>query len=440
MRQQQDKAMRDVSSRFLVGLLILAGALFFSTCIVLASTTSVTAEDIHLGEELNVTATHNVVNMTSGWMRHRLIVDGPGTYHSEITFVTEPGSHTFTSPVDFPTPTDAGIYTVTFQYEGKMCFWILGCWWSVDEGTTYPVWTDTSVSTTAFTVTGGTPPTITCPGDITTVTDPGVCGAVVTWPVTGAGDPEPTVTCTPASGSFFPQGTTTVTCTATNEFGSASCSFQIVVSDNQAPLVHCPESLVLNCDDPANEAAYAAWLAAATVTDICDPSPSVSNDGPAFADLPIGCSDGAGTFVTWTATDASGNSSTCSSTVKLVDTTPPELSIAVSPSVLWPANHKMIDIVATVTVLDNSDPSPTVVLESITSSEPAEANAGGDGRTEPDIQDAAIGTADFEFLLRAERQGAGEGRTYMITYSATDSCGNTQVATAEVIVPHNRSH
>ena len=190
----------------LTGLLVLIGATGVAAC------PDVSAQDISLGEEIGVTVTHCVINMT-GFNFHRVVITGPDGYYGEHRFQTPPGSHTFHSPSCFPTPTVAGEYVVTFQFGVKL--WI---WW---------LWDDDSMVQTTFTVSGGTPPTITCPGDITTVTDPGVCGAVVTWPATGAGDPEPTVTCTPASGSFFPQGTTTVTCTATNEFGSASCSFQL---------------------------------------------------------------------------------------------------------------------------------------------------------------------------------------------------------------------
>ena len=35
-------------------------------------------------------------------------------------------------------------------------------------------------------------------------------------------DPDPTVVCVPASGSFFPAGTTLVTCTATDAAGNES--------------------------------------------------------------------------------------------------------------------------------------------------------------------------------------------------------------------------
>ncbi len=49
------------------------------------------------------------------------------------------------------------------------------------------------------------------------------------------------------------------------------------------------------------------------------------------------------------------------------------------------------------------------------------------------IQDAGVGTTDFEFSLRAERSGTGDGRVYTVTYTATDASGNEASATATVI-------
>lgn len=128
----------------------------------------------------------------------------------------------------------------------------------------------------------------------------------------------------------------------------------------------------------------------------------------------------------------------CSAPVTIEDTTPPQISVQVSPAVLWPPNHKMVEITASVIVEDVCDSMPTIELTSITSSEPDDASGGGDGHTVNDIQGAALGTADFTFLLRAERQGSGPGRTYTVTYTATDAAGNEALASAEVSVPHSQ--
>jgi hypothetical protein len=123
--------------------------------------------------------------------------------------------------------------------------------------------------------------------------------------------------------------------------------------------------------------------------------------------------------------------------VMVVDTTPPTIAVDLDPEVLWPPNHKLVEIEATVTVEDICDPSPIFILLSITSNEPQ--NDGGDGDTAPDIVDAAVGTADVDFKLRAERSGLGDGRKYTIVYLAQDASGNVALGDACVTVPHDRS-
>ena len=53
---------------------------------------------------------------------------------------------------------------------------------------------------------------VACPENVTVSNDPSQCGAVVNYPAPTASADCTTVTCSPASGSFFPVGTTTVTC------------------------------------------------------------------------------------------------------------------------------------------------------------------------------------------------------------------------------------
>jgi hypothetical protein len=121
----------------------------------------------------------------------------------------------------------------------------------------------------------------------------------------------------------------------------------------------------------------------------------------------------------------------------VADTTPPVIVVDLNRTVLWPPNHKMADICATVTVTDNADPSPTFVLTSVTSSEPD--NGKGDGNTTDDIQGEVLGTPDLCFQLRSERRGGGCGREYTIVYTATDASGNSASMTVAVRVPHDHS-
>jgi len=128
--------------------------------------------------------------------------------------------------------------------------------------------------------------------------------------------------------------------------------------------------------------------------------------------------------------------SSSKTTVSVVDTTQPSITASVTPSVLWPPNHRMIDIDVSVAVSDICDPSASFVLTSITSNEPA--NGLGDGNTAPDIEGAEFGTPDTHFQLRAERSGPGSGRRYTIVYTARDSAGNTSDVTLFVDVPHDQ--
>jgi len=113
----------------------------------------------------------------------------------------------------------------------------------------------------------------------------------------------------------------------------------------------------------------------------------------------------------------------------LADDESPTIEVSVTPNVLWPANHKYVDVEATVTVTDDSDPAPTFALVSVTSNEPD--NGDEDGNTVDDI----VIVDQTHFRLRAERSGLGTGRVYTITYGATDAAGNTAIGTATVTVP-----
>jgi uncharacterized repeat protein (TIGR01451 family) len=88
-------------------------------------------------------------------------------------------------------------------------------------------------SATAQTTVDPIAPTITCPANIVgSITGTGTC-AVVNYPAPTVSDNcSATVVCTPPSGTCFPVGTTTVSCTATDTAGNtATCSFSVTVFD-----------------------------------------------------------------------------------------------------------------------------------------------------------------------------------------------------------------
>ncbi len=115
------------------------------------------------------------------------------------------------------------------------------------SGSTFPKGTTTvtcgvgdasgNQSSCSFTVTVNDTqqPSITCPPNITAKTPQAGNPCVVVnyaTPVATDNCPSPTVVCTPPSGSCFPLGTTTVTCTATDTSGNtATCTFKVNVFD-----------------------------------------------------------------------------------------------------------------------------------------------------------------------------------------------------------------
>ncbi len=152
-----------------------------------------------------------------------------------------------------------------------------------------------------FTVTVNTPPGINCPPDMTVTSTVSI---VVNYPnptITGVGV---TVNCVPPSGSTFPVGTTTVTCTATNANGSANCSFRVIVSGNPPPTIACPINMnVTATTSTGGVVTYPTPTATNGATVTCAP--------PSGSTFPIGV-----TTVTCTATNSVGSAS-CSFTVTM---------------------------------------------------------------------------------------------------------------------------
>lgn len=74
-------------------------------------------------------------------------------------------------------------------------------------------------------------PLVSCPRDIAVPVDPAHCTAIVAFsPKVTDNCPDTSFVCEPASGSAFPIGVTTVTCTATDAAGNvAACSFNVAV-------------------------------------------------------------------------------------------------------------------------------------------------------------------------------------------------------------------
>ena len=231
-------------------------------------------------------------------------------------------------------------------------------------GVTTNVWKVTDASgntaTCSFTVTVNdtqNPTFVNCPGNITQVNDPGVCGAVVKWPKITATDNCPGVVVSfvsgMASGSLFAVGSTTVVYKATDAAGNmASCTFLVTVVDNEDPKITCPPDIQKN-NDYNKCSAVIAFIGTATATDNCSVS-GITNNG--IGTYPVGM-----TNVTWTAVDNHGNDVTCVQKITVVDGQYP---VANCPGDIHTVNDPNLPCQAAVTYTTSvSDNCPGVIKE-----------------------------------------------------------------------------
>jgi autotransporter-associated beta strand protein len=221
---------------------------------------------------------------------------------------------------------------------------ILNC--TPPSGSTFPIGTTTvncsasdacgNKTNCSFTVTvNGCPPVaLTCSSNITVnatnCNSTGGGSAVVffTSTVTGGCGPA-TVSCNPPSGSSFPIGTTTVTCTAFDcGVVVTNCSFTVTVNPPVCPpiVLNCSTNLIVNTASCTNTSTTVFFTSTASggcgpVTLICNP--------PSGSTFPLGTST-----VTCTATDNCGNHTNCSFTITVKPATCPPIVVNCSSNIV----------------------------------------------------------------------------------------------------------
>ena len=170
----------------------------------------------------------------------------------------------------------------------------------------------------------------TCPGTQTGSTDAGLCSTVVNYTPTLSGT-APTITYSLAgatsgngngtgSGLSFNRGTTTITLTATNGCGTASCSFDIIVADNEAPV-----ATVANLPMITGQCSTSAT--APTATDNCSGTITATTSDPTSYSQQ-------GTYtIHWNYSDGNGNSLTQNQTVTVLDNTLPLITAPIDITV-----------------------------------------------------------------------------------------------------------
>ena len=274
----------------------------------------------------------------------------------------------FSTPVDLVQGTDPGQCAATVNYTVMAsdncpgatfnCAPVSGSVFPVGSTTVNCTATDASgnVARTSFkvTVNDTQKPALTQPADISKPADPGKITAVVTFPLPAAQDncPGVTVACLPASGTAFPLGPTTVTCTATDTSNNkTNVTFKVTVGDNEKPVIVCPADIVKNNDAGLCSAVVNYTVTAtdnvAGVTVACVPA-----SGSVF---PVGA-----TTVNCTATDTSGNTAACSFKVTVMDGQRP--TIAQPPDISKPADPGKITAVVTFPLPAAQDNCPGVTV------------------------------------------------------------------------------
>lgn len=227
-----------------------------------------------------------------------------------------------------------------------------------------------------------------------------------------SGNPIPDLTLTSVSGTQYPLDPANAATPA----------------DTTPPVVACPAPLVLE----AGADCFAA------MPDITGQAVASDNVTPASG-LSLTQSVAPGTLltpgntpVTLTATDAAGNQASCATNVTVRDTTPPVItSASASPGVLWPPNHKMVDVAISAAAAEACSGPAACRITGVSSNELVEG-AGGNNLA-PDWE--VVGPLLLK--LRAERAGSGGGRVYTVTITCLDVAGNSSTKDVLVTVPHD---
>ena len=184
-------------------------------------------------------------------------------------------------------------------------------------------------------------------------------------------------------------GPTTVTLTVFDGQYSDSDTVDITVVDTTPPVLTAPADMAIECDestDPQN-------TGVATAVDICDVAPVVGyEDEVAAGD----CPQESVTTRTWTATDASGNSTSAVQTITVEDTMAPVLA----------------GVLGDATVECDSVPAPA----------------------QPTATDNCDDVVDIVLVEERIDGECANSYTLVRTWTATDNCGNFTTATQTVTI------
>lgn len=262
-------------------------------------------------------------------------------------------------------------------------------------GQTIVVWTATDAAGNSATVNQNVfvqdlwPPVVTPPANVTVFANNGQCFATgVSLGQATAVDNCSPFTLTNNAPAVFNAGQTVVVWTATDSVGNVGTAQQIVtVVDNQFPVLTIPANLSVNAN-AVSCGVSGLNLGSATASDNCT-GVTITNNAPQFFNP-------GSTWVVWSATDPSGNTTQDSQLVVVNDVTAPQVQAPANLVLLLDSSSCLLTNVN----LGTAQASDNCSLQSVTNNAPA---------------------------------GFGPGQT-LVVWTATDVAGNTAIDTQMVMV------
>ncbi len=205
-----------------------------------------------------------------------------------------------------------------------------------------------------------------------------------------------------------PNATYYYTYTVTDECGRTASATRAFLIDNDEPVIECqPYNLILDCGDPNNDNYIATHLSQVTATSSCNLDITISNNySPQNGVL---C--GSPNVVTITATDACGRSVSCETTITILDNTSPVIT-NVPPSLCDEAE-----------CADNTDYWFNHWIDYMETGLEATDECGS----------VSWSTIPAVPVLNEDCDASGTAVT-VVTWVATDDCGNTTTVTEDFIV------
>ena len=357
------------------------------------------------------------------------------------------------STVDFGTASAYDIFPVTVSNNAPTQFPV---------GTTTVIWTATDANNNSasanqlITLSDSIPPVITAPANV--IAEATGADTMLDLASATATDAVGIASISSDAPAAFPIGVTTVTWTATDKAGNSSSAIQTVtVQDTTAPVISTPVNVSVEASGKLSTVTFDA----PTATDAVGVT-NLTNDAPAT--FPVGI-----TTITWTATDAAGNTSTATQTITVEDTTAPVISVPVNVEVEATAADSVVaydaptatDAVGVVNLTHNAPATFPVGTTTITwTATDAAGNSSTTDQTitvvdttKPSITapvnvtmeaTAALSTVDYTTPVASDIVGVTSFTndapatfpvgTTIITWTAKDAAGNINTATQSVTV------